>query len=60
MVINDSIFEQQYFVVGGSVQRSYIRDDGRFLGAGLQEQASNHLNLLSSNARVVRVKEKTP
>ena len=30
-------------------------DEGRPLGAGLQELASNHLKLLWSNARVVRV-----
>ena len=35
-------------------------DEGRPLGAGLQEQASNHLKLLWSNARVVSVKEKAP
>ena len=35
------------------------RDEGRPLGAGLQEQASNHLKLLWSRARVVSVKEKS-
>ncbi len=35
-------------------------DGGRPLGAGLQEQASNHLKLLWSNVRVVSVKEKAP
>ena len=30
----------------------------RLLGAGLQEQASNHLKLLWSKVRVVSVKEK--
>jgi len=35
-----------------------MRDEGWPLGAGLQEQASNHLKLLWSNARVVSVKEK--
>ncbi len=35
--------------------RSCTRDEGRSLGAGLQELASNHLNLLWSRARVVSV-----
>ncbi len=35
--------------------RSCTRDEGRSLGAGLQEQASNHLKLLWSKARVVSV-----
>ena len=35
------------------------RDEGRPLGAGLQEQASNHLKLLWSKAMVVSVKEKS-
>jgi hypothetical protein len=35
-----------------------MEDEGRPLGAGLQEQASNHLKLLWSRARVVSVKEK--
>jgi hypothetical protein len=35
------------------------KDEGRPLGAGLQEQASNHLKLLWSRARVVSVKEKS-
>jgi len=43
-----------------SAPRSRTRDEGRSLGAGLQEQASNHLKLLWSNARVVSVKEKAP
>ena len=34
-----------------------VRDEGRPLGAGLQEQASNHLKLLWSRVRVVSVKE---
>ncbi len=38
--------------------RICARDEGRPLGAGLQEQASNHLKLLWSRARVVSVKEK--
>ena len=38
--------------------RGYTRDEGRSLRAGLQEPASNHLELLWSNARVVSVKEK--
>ncbi len=33
-------------------------DEGRPLGAGLQEQASNHLKLLWSKAMVVSVEEK--
>ena len=37
-----------------------MRDEGRPLGAGLQEQASNDLKLLWSNARVVSVREKAP
>jgi len=41
-----------------SAPRSCTRDEGRSLGAGLQGQASNHLKLLWSNARVVSVKEK--
>ena len=32
--------------VSASVPRSYMRDEGRSLEAGLQEQASNHLKLL--------------
>jgi hypothetical protein len=35
------------------------RDEGRPLGAGLQEQASNHLKLLWSKAMVVSIKEKS-
>src|SRR5512139_4089650 len=35
-----------------------MRDEGRPLGAGLQEQASNHLKLLWSRARVVSVEGK--
>ena len=31
--------------IPASVPRSYMRDEGRPLGAGLQEQASNHLKL---------------
>ena len=38
--------------------RNCARDEGRPLGAGLQEQASNHLKLLWSKAMVVSVKEK--
>jgi hypothetical protein len=41
-----------------SAPRGCTRDEGRSLGAGLQEQASNHLKLLWSKARVVSVKEK--
>ena len=37
-----------------------MRDEGRPLEAGLQEQASNHLKLRWSRARVVSVKEKVP
>ena len=43
-----------------SAPRSCTRDEGRSLGADLQELASNHLKLLWSNARVVSVKEKAP
>ena len=35
-----------------------MRDEGRPLEAGLQEQASNHLELRGSRARVVSVEEK--
>jgi len=35
-----------------------MRDEGRPLGVGLQEQAPNHLKLLWSRAMVVSVKEK--
>jgi len=35
-------------------------DEGRPLGVGLQELASNHLKLLWSKARVVSAKEKAP
>ena len=35
------------------------RDEGRPLGAGLQEQALNHLKLHRSRAVVVSVKEKS-
>jgi len=38
--------------------RNCTRDEGRPLGAGLQEQASNHLKLLWSKALVVSVEEK--
>jgi hypothetical protein len=39
--------------------RICARDEGRPLGAGLQEQAPNHLKLLWSRAGVVSVKEKS-
>jgi hypothetical protein len=39
--------------------RNCARDEGRPLGAGLQEQASNHLKLRWLRARVVSVKEKS-
>ena len=38
--------------------RNCTEDEGRPLGAGLQEQASNRLKLLWSKAMVVSVKEK--
>ncbi len=38
--------------------RSCVRDEGRPLAAGLQDQAANRLELLWSRARVVSVKEK--
>jgi len=37
-----------------------MEDEGRPLGAGLQEQASNHLKLLWSKVMVVSVEEKVP
>jgi len=40
------------------VPRSCTRDEGRPLGAGLQEQALNHLKLHWSRAIVVSVEEK--
>ena len=42
-----------------SVPRSRAEDEGGPLGAGLQEQASNHLKLLWSKAMVVSVGEKS-
>jgi hypothetical protein len=39
--------------------RSCAKDEGRPLGAGLQEQASNHLKLLWPKAMVVSVEEKS-
>ena len=38
--------------------RNCAEDEGGPLGAGLQEQASNHLKLLWSKAMVVSVEEK--
>jgi len=43
---------------GASVPRSFVRDEGRPLGVGLQEQAPNHLKLLWPKATVVSVEEK--
>jgi hypothetical protein len=43
---------------GVSAPRRCMEDEGRPLGAGLQEQASNHLKLHWSRAIVVSVKEK--
>jgi len=40
------------------VPRCCIRDRGRLLGVGLQEQISNHLKLLWLKATVVSVEEK--
>jgi len=40
--------------------RRCMEDEGRPLGAGLQEQASNHLKLLWAKAMVVSVEEKVP
>ncbi len=37
---------------------SCVRDEGRPLAVGLQDQAANRLKLLWSRARVVSVKEK--
>ena len=42
-----------------SAPRSRAGDEGGPLGAGLQEQASNHLKLLWSKAMVVSVEEKS-
>ena len=39
--------------------RNCTKDEGGPLGAGLQEQASNHLKLLWSKAMVVSVEEKS-
>jgi len=41
------------------VVNNYAEDEGRPLGAGLQEQASNHLQLHWSRAVVVSVKGKS-
>ena len=41
-----------------SAPRGCTGDEGRSLGAGLQEQAPNHLKLRWLRARVVSVKEK--
>jgi len=38
--------------------RNCTKDEGRPLGAALQEEASNHLKLRRSRALVVSVKEK--
>ena len=38
--------------------RNYTKDEGRPLGAALQEEASNHLKLRRLRALVVSVKEK--
>ena len=43
-----------------SAPRSRAGDEGGPLGAGLPEQASNHLKLLWSKAMVVSVEEKVP
>jgi hypothetical protein len=61
MLINknykDLIYQIQYF--NSKVRHEAAQgDEGRPLGAGLQEQASNRLKLLWSRARVVSVKEK--
>jgi len=40
------------------VPRGCTKDEGRSLGVGLQEQASNHLKLLWLRVMVVSVKEK--
>ena len=50
---------QKYRFVGDSVPRGCTGDEGRSLGVGLQEQASNHLKLLWSKATVVSVEEKS-
>ena len=39
--------------------RNCAKDEGGALGAGLQEQASNHLKLLWPKAMVVSVEEKS-
>jgi len=48
-----------YRIAVESAPRGCTEDEGRPLEAGLQEQASNHLKLLWSKARVVSVKEKS-
>ena len=45
-------------LVGGVAPRNCARDEGGPLGAGLQEQASNHLKLLWLSVRVVSVEGK--
>ena len=47
-----------YAFVGASAPRRNMKDEGRPLEAGLQEQALNHLKLHWSRAIVVSVKEK--
>jgi hypothetical protein len=37
---------------------NFVEDEGRPLGAGVQAQASNHLKLRGSRARVVSVEVK--
>jgi hypothetical protein len=60
-VLAESLFREFHACfLSVSAPRSCTRDEGRSLGAGLQEQVSNHLKLLWSNARVVSVKEKAP
>ena len=45
-------------LVGEGAPRRCMKDEGRPLGAGLQEQASNRLKLHWLRAIVVSVKEK--
>ncbi len=46
------------YVSADGVPRGCTGDEGRSLGAGLQEQAPNHLKLHGSRALVVSVEEK--
>ncbi len=58
MVINDFPILSFHSYIGVGVPRSCMKDESRSLGAGLQEQASNHLKLHWLRVIVVSVKEK--